>query len=410
MIKFTIQSRRPPAGNSEPKAPCGQFIIHNLLFLLLLLTLITPACAPANQSTQMEPATVPATSPPALTEAEIPPSTSEPAQAEPADSPDGANTITLMSHDSFDATPEIIAAFEQANNVKIEFLRSGDAGAALNQAILSKANPLADVFFGVDNTFFSRAIDSGIFEPYASPMLADIPAELKLDPENRLLPVDYGDVCLNYDKGWFEQKGLAPPDGLEDLLKDEYKGLTVVENPATSSPGLAFLLATVAHFGDPGYLAWWQKMVAQEVLVVDGWEDAYYGQFTRYEGTRPIVVSYASSPPVEVYFADPPVTDAPTASIIGEGACFRQIEFVGILAGTKKQALAEKLIDFLLSQQFQTDIPLKMFVFPANQKATLPDVFQKYAQLSPNPATLPPADIAANREQWLNAWNETVLR
>lgn len=370
----------------------SQFTIHNLI-VLFLLALVASACASASQPTQAPPTV-----------------TSLPAQTEPANTPAEINTITLMSHDSFDASPEVIAAFEQANNVKIEFLRSGDAGAALNQAILSKANPLADVFFGVDNTFFSRAIDGDIFEPYASPMLADIPAELKLDPENRLLPVDYGDVCLNYDKGWFEEKGLTPPTNLEDLLKDEYKGLTVVENPATSSPGLAFLLATVAHFGDPGYLDFWKSLQAQDVLVVDGWEDAYYGQFTRYEGTRPIVVSYASSPPVEVYFADPPVTDTPTASIIGDGACFRQIEFIGILAGTQKRAMAEKLVDFLLSQQFQEDIPLKMFVFPANQKAALPEVFQKYAQLSPNPATLPPADIAANREAWINAWNEVVLR
>jgi thiamine transport system substrate-binding protein len=343
--------------------------------------------------------------------AESPPATPAPAQAEPTIASGEPLKLTLMSHDSFNASPAVIAAFEQANNVKIEFLKAGDAGAALNQAILSKNNPLADVFFGVDNTFFSRAIESGIFEPYNSPLLANIPASLKLDPENRLVPVDYGDVCLNYDKGWLAQKGLTPPASLEDLLKPEYKGLIVVQNPATSSPGLAFLLATIAHFGDPGYLDFWQKIAqVQDVLVADGWEDAYYGQFTRYEGSRPIVVSYASSPPAEVYFADPPVTEAPTAAVVGDETCFRQIEFIGILAGTKNRALAEKLIDFLLDRPFQEDIPLQMFVFPANQQAALPDVFQRHAQLAANPATLPPADIAAKREEWINAWTETVLR
>lgn len=324
--------------------------------------------------------------------------------------PGQPETIILMSHDSFAASEEVIAAFEEANNAKIEFLRAGDAGSALNQAILSKENPLADVFFGVDNTFFSRAIEAGIFEPYESPQLANIPNSLQLDAEHRLLPVDYGDVCLNYDKGWFEEKELTPPANLEDLTKAQYAGLTVVENPATSSPGLAFLMATVAHFGDPGYLNYWQKLVENDVLVVDGWEDAYYGQFTRYEGTRPLVVSYASSPPVEVYFAEEPLDDAPTGSVIGDESCFRQIEFIGILTGTPKRALAEKLVDFLLSEQFQEDIPLNMFVFPANQNAALPDVFEQYAQLSPNPATLPPDEIAANREAWINAWTETVLR
>lgn len=362
-----------------------------IYFLLFVLTLT--ACGSSAQPTQAEPSLAVS-------------ATATQAQATQAVTP----TLTLMTHNSFDASPEVMAAFEQANGVKVEFLKSGDAGAALNQAILSKANPLADLFFGVDNTFFSRAVNSGIFEPYASPLLADIPDHLKLDPENRLLPVDYGDVCLNYDKGWFKQKGLTPPASLEDLTRAEYKALTVVQNPATSSPGLAFLLATVAHFGNPGYLDFWKQMVAQKVLVVDGWEDAYYTQFTRYEGTRPIVVSYASSPPAEVFFADPPVTEAPTASVVGDGACFRQIEFIGILSGTKNRAMAEKLVDFMLNKQFQEDIPLKMFVFPANQKAALPAVFQKHAQLAANPATLPPADISAKREEWVNAWNETVLR
>ncbi len=362
-----------------------------MLFLAVTMAACGTASQPAESTAQVEPSDVP------------PGDTPPAASAEPA-------TITLMSHDSFNASEAVIAAFEEANQVKIEFLRAGDAGAVLNQAILSKENPLADVFFGVDNTFFSRAIDSGIFEPYDSPLLADIPDELKLDPDKRLLPVDYGDVCLNYDKNWFAEKGLAPPSNLEDLLKDEYTGLTVVENPATSSPGLAFLMATVAHFGDPGYLDFWEEMVAREVLVVDGWEDAYYGQFTRYEGARPIVVSYASSPPAEVYFAEEPMQEAPTASVIGDESCFRQIEFIGILSGTQKRDLAEKLVDFLLSQQFQEDIPLSMFVFPANQKAALPDVFLQYAELSPNPATLSPTDISTKREDWINTWTETVLR
>ena len=370
-----------------------------LLSLLLVLAIFAVACGATTPTGQTEPTSTQAEgSRPESVEGEITETATEP------------ETIILMSHDSFAASETVIAAFEEANNAKIEFLRAGDAGAALNQAILSKENPLADVFFGVDNTFFGRAIEAGIFEPYASPILTDVLDELELDPENRLLPVDYGDVCLNYDKGWFEEKGLAPPGNLEDLTKEEYASLTVVENPATSSPGLAFLMATIARFGESGYQDYWQQLVDNDVLVVDGWEDAYYGQFTRYEGTRPIVVSYASSPPAEVFFAEEPMEEAPTASVIGDESCFRQIEFIGILAGTQKRALAEKLIDFLLSQQFQEDIPLNMFVFPVNQKAVLPDVFEQHAELAPNPATLSPDEITTNREDWINTWTETVLR
>jgi thiamine transport system substrate-binding protein len=321
------------------------------------------------------------------------------------------NTITVMTHDSFNVGKEIITTFEKEKGIKIRFLKSGDAGAALVQAILSKGNPLADVFFGVDNTFLSRALDADIFEPYASPLLLNIPSHLQLDKQNRLLPVDYGDVCLNYDKEWFAEKNIAPPTDLADLIKPEYKGLTVVENPATSSPGMAFLLATIGRFGEDGYLDFWKKLRANDVIIASGWEDAYYGHFTSAsKGDRPIVVSYASSPPAVVYYSEKKLTDAPTAAVVTDNSAFRQIEFVGILKGTKKIALARKVVDFMLSESFQEDIPLQMFVFPANPKAKLPDVFVKHAVVAENPAVVSPAVIEKNRDKWLEEWTNTVLR
>jgi len=319
--------------------------------------------------------------------------------------------ITLMSHDSFNISEEVIAEFEATNNAKVEYLPSGDAGSALNQAVLSKNNPLADVFFGVDNTFMSRALKADIFEPYASPLLDQVPDQLELDPQYRLLPVDYGDVCLNYDKAWFAEHGIDPPADLNALKDPTYRGLTVVENPATSSPGLAFLLATVGHFGEEDYLNYWQALRDNDVLVVDGWEEAYWGQFSAAsDGDRPIVVSYASSPPAEVYFAEEPMEEAPTGVVLADGACFRQIEFIGILKGTEQQALSEKLIDFMLSKRFQEDIPLQMFVFPANETAALPDVFAQYAEIPESPASVSPEAIESNREAWIEAWTETALR
>jgi len=316
-----------------------------------------------------------------------------------------------MSHDSFSVSEEVISEFERANNLRVQFLPSGDAGSALNQAILSKNNPLADVFFGVDSTFMSRALEADIFEPYASPSLADVPDELELDPESRLLPVNYGDVCLNYDKAWFAEQGIDPPADLNALTASTYKALTVVENPATSSPGLAFLLATIGHFGEEGYLDYWQALRDNEVLVVDGWEEAYWGHFSAAsDGDRPIVVSYASSPPAEVYFAEEPPDEAPTDVVLADGACFRQVEFIGILKGTEQREPAEKLIDFMLSKRFQEDIPLQMFVFPANQTAALPDVFVEHAEIPDNPAFVSPEDMGINREAWIEAWTETVLR
>jgi thiamine transport system substrate-binding protein len=323
----------------------------------------------------------------------------------------GPVTITVMTHDSFAASAPVMAAFEKTNNVKVAFLKSGDAGAALNKAILTEDAPLADVFYGVDNTFLSRALQAGIYVPYTSPLLAQIPDEFKLDPQKRALPVDYGDVCINYDKSYFAARSLPVPMTLEDLTKPEYSGLLVVENPATSSPGLAFLLATIKHFGAAAYLDFWKSLRTNGVVVVDGWETAYYTNFSGSSGhgAQPMIVSYASSPAAEVVFATPPLSDAPTASILGPGTCFRQVEFVGILKGTKHLALAEKFVDFMLDRQFQEDMPLQMYVYPVNLSARLPGVFVKYAQIPDQPATLDPAVIAAGRDQWVQAWTQTVL-
>lgn len=327
-------------------------------------------------------------------------------------SPAEPQTLTVMTHDSFTVSEDVVKLFEETNNAKVVFLQSGDAGAMLNKAILTKDAPLADVLFGVDNTFLSRALEADIFEPYASPALADIPAAFKLDPSNRALPVDYGDVCINYDKTYFAENALAVPQSLEDLTQPEYAGLLVVQNPATSSTGLAFLMATIAHFGEDGYLDFWRALKANGVVVVDGWETAYYTNFSASSGRgpQPMVVSYGTSPAAEVIFADPPIDDAPTASILGPDTCFRQIEFVGILNGTQNRALAEKFVDFMLGKDFQVDMPLQMFVYPVNTGVYLPDEFIQFAQTPQQPATLAPDMIVANRDKWIQEWTDAVMK
>ncbi len=328
--------------------------------------------------------------------------------------PSGPRTLTIMTHDSFDIGEETILAFESRYNAHVEILKSGDAGLMLNQALLSADNPLADVIYGIDNTLMSRALAADIVEAYSSPLLEAIPDALEMDPQHRLLPVDYGDVCLNYDRAWFAERGLAPPSRLEDLVAPEYAGLTVVENAASSSPGLAFMLATIGHFGQAGDYTWldyWADLRANDVLVTDGWEDAYWGYFTyASEGDRPIVVSYASSPPVEVYFAEQEFAEAPTGMVVADGSCFRQVEFVGILRGTANRDLAEAWVDFMLDTTFQEDIPLHMFVFPVNENAALPDIFARFAVIPERPAEVHPEEIETNRETWVEQWTEAMLR
>jgi len=278
---------------------------------------------------------------------------------------------------------------------------------------LSKDAPLADVFFGVDNTFLSRALEEEVFTPYESPMLEQIPDELELDPEHRLLPVDTGYVNINADRVWFEENNIPLPTTLEDLADPQYSSLLVALNPATSSPGLAFLLATIAHFGEDGYLAYWESLRANDVLIVDGWSTAYYEHFTvgsGGSGDKPLVVSYTSSPPADVIFATDGRTEPASVNISPDGGTFRQIEFAGIIEGTQQQELAEAWIDYMLDLTFQNDIPLQMFVYPANVNATLPELFTQYGQIPASPAIVDPAAIEANREAWIEAWTDVMLR
>ncbi|MGH9050684.1 MAG: thiamine ABC transporter substrate-binding protein [Acidimicrobiia bacterium] len=320
------------------------------------------------------------------------------------------DTLTLVTHDSFSVSDDVLAAFTEQTGVEVEVLPAGDAGATLNQAILTADDPLGDVIFGVDNTFLSRATEADILVPYESPELATVPDELELDPRHRLTPIDRGDVCINFDKEYFAAQGLAVPETLDDLTAPEYRGLLVTENPAMSSPGLAFLLATIAEFGDDGWRDYWQRLRDNDVEVVSGWEEAYNGEFSAGEGRgdRPLVVSYASSPPAAVYFSDPQPAESPIGTLLA--SCFRQIEFAGILQGTSKEKEARELIDFMLSERFQADIPLSMFVFPAREGVDLPDVFVEFADVPPDPLSLPPDAIGENREQWIREWTDTVLR
>ena len=319
-------------------------------------------------------------------------------------------SVVLVTHDSFVVSPDVKKDFERESGLKWRILQTGDAGEALTKALLTAGNPQGDVFFGVDNNLLSRALDGDLFEAYASPALDDVDPEQDLDPEHRVTPVDDGAVCLNYDKAWFSEHGIPPPVSMDDLTNPRYKGLLVVENPATSTPGLAFMLATIARHGEDGWQAYWRKLRENGVLVVDGWEEAYNVSFSGSagKGDRPVVVSYASSPAAEVIFRKPRPKEAPTGVV--EDSCFRQIEFAGVLRGAHNEDGAEKLIDFMLSRRFQEDIPLSMFVFPVVKDAALPPEFVAYAALQIPPLYLPPAKIDENRDRWLDEWAGIVIR
>ncbi len=322
----------------------------------------------------------------------------------------------MVVYDSFptkDTTlNDALAAFTASTGIGVKLAVAGDAGTMVTKAKLTTGNPEGDVLWGVDNTLLSEALGAKIFTPFRATELTSIdPALTALVPNAEVTPVDFGDVCVNYDVGYFAKHALAVPASLEDLAKPEYKGLFAVENPGTSSTGLAFLLATIAKFGTGGWKAYWTSLRANGVKVEDSWTTAYYDDFSGAKGStgsRPLVVSYGSSPPAEVLDADTPPASAPTGVVAS--TCFRQVEFAGVLRGSKHEAEAQRLIDFLVSAQFQKELSLNLYVYPARTGVALPDAFTKYAVVPTDPLTVAPADIEANRATWQDQWTQVVLR
>ncbi|MEU6813844.1 thiamine ABC transporter substrate-binding protein [Streptomyces sp. NPDC046860] len=324
-------------------------------------------------------------------------------------------TVTLVSHDSWAASKNVIADFEKRSGYKVRVLKDGDAGQAVNKAVLTKDNPQGDVFFGVDNTLLSRALDNGLFQPYAAKGLDQADPAFQLDrAKHRVTPVDHGDVCVNYDKAYFTEHKLKPPHTFADLADPKYRNLLVTENAATSSPGLGFLLGSAARYGDKGWEAYWKRLKANGVKVVDGWEQAYYQEFSgssegrKAGGDRPLVVSYASSPPAEVIYAKKKPATAPTG--VAQGTCFRQVEFAGLLKNAKNAEGGKAFIDFLLTREFQQDMPMNMFVYPVIKDAEVPAEFTEYGPAAEDPAVMAPGRIAANRDQWVSSWTSLVLK
>ena len=321
-------------------------------------------------------------------------------------------TLTVITHDSFDVDKKLVAQFEAQNRAKVRFVKGGDAGELLNRLILTRRAPLADVVYGLDNSLLARARQMNLLQAYRSPALGKVPAGYRLDDAGLLNTVDYGYVALNYDRAYFQKAGLALPRSLDDLKKPEYARLTVVPSPATSSPGLAFLLATVNHYGEAGAWQWWKTARAGGLKVVRGWSDAYYKDFTRAGGKYPIVLSYASSPAAEVFYADnyDPAklpAQAPTANLLLPGSTGLQLEGVGVLKGAKQPALARKFVDFMLSPAVQADIPTRMWIYPAVSGTKLDPVF-KFTQ-QPDPAPVK-ASVTANPQRLVDAWVQNVLR
>ncbi len=324
--------------------------------------------------------------------------------------PEGT-TLRVVTHDSFAVSSAVLDEFTAATGVKVEILNQGDAGTMVNASILTNDDPQGDLLFGIDENLLTAAFDAGLFRSYNAAGLSTVAPSYLVDDQHRVTPIDHGEVCVNFDRSWFTSHEQPVPQRLEDLAASSTNDLLAVEDPSASTPGLAFLLATIAHFGggedtgsNPPWLDYWRSLKANGVSVVESWESAYYSSFSGStgKGDRPLVVSYSSSPPAEVSDTTLAVDQTPTGVIAD--TCFRQIEFAGVFAKAKNPGAAEAFIEFMLGTSFQQDMTTQMYVYPVVGGTQLPEVFDKYTTRIAEPFTLPFDEVAANRERWIAQW------
>ncbi len=324
------------------------------------------------------------------------------------DEGDSTKQVTIATHDSWAMSDEVLADFTEQTGYTVKVEPNGDAGQLTNKLVLTKGAPIADAVYGIDNTFASRAVEAGVLvehTPEDSPASA---ADYALpDPvaAAQLVPIDFGDVCVNVDDVWFAEHDVVPPRTLQDLTEPAYRNLMVAPGATTSSPGLAFLLATISQFGEEEWEDYWQDLLDNGLKITSGWSDAYEVDFTAGGGggDRPIVVSYASSPP----FTIPEGKAKPTTSALLD-TCFRQVEYAGVLDGAENPEGAKALIDFMQQREFQQALPDNMYVFPVNDEAPLPESWAKYAKVAPEPLEVDPEQIQSSRDDWLRAWGDLV--
>ncbi len=313
-------------------------------------------------------------------------------------SADAAGPLEIYCYDSFASEwgpgPAITAAFQEQTGIEVNLHAPGDAVTVLNQLIVEKERPVADVVIGLDNSMLSRAVEAGVLEAYKSPKLETVPEELVFDSSFFLLPYDYGHFAICYDSAALKN----PPQSLEDLTRPEYADSLVLMDPRTSSPGLGFLLWTAAVYGSQ-WEDYWKRLQPSILTITDSWSQAYT-MFTA--GEAPLVLSYGTSP---VYHVEYEESQRYRAAEFSEGH-ITQIEGMGLAAGTQRPAAAKAFIDFMLGAESQNILAMSNIMFPVNSRVELSPSFD-YA-LRPESTVQPKAALQTPEglQMLVESWTE----
>ncbi len=305
-----------------------------------------------------------------------------------------AEKLTIYTYDSFVSEwgpgPIIEKIFEEKHNADVEFVAVDSAATLLNKVILEGDTSKADIVLGLDMNLFDLAEQSGLFTSHNINEVNQL-INLPLNWEsNKFVPYNYGYFSFVYNEANLE----TPPKSMDELINSTNAKI-VIQDPRTSTPGLGLLTWMKALYGDKAGDEW-KKLNKKIISVTKGWTDAYYNFFMA--GEADMVLSYSTSPAAHIMFEERYDILATTF----EEGNYITIEFAGILSNSQNKDLANKFLNFMLSEDFQSVIPSTNIMYPVTNIKDLPEAFDKLNV--PNFIQMDPKEINKNKEKWIDEW------
>ncbi|MBJ23765.1 MAG: hypothetical protein CMB64_03760 [Euryarchaeota archaeon] len=328
--------------------------------------------------------------------------------------------LVIATYDVYALTDEMIGDFENQTGITVSMIKLDDAGSVLDYLIQNKGTETIDLAIGLDNTYLQTAIKQGVLTEHLANNLDNISQDA-LAPYNGpfAVPFDMGHVCLNYDSSIVDGQNMTVPTSLWNLTEEEWRGKVAIPSPITSSPGRAFMLATLDYFNSLGestseFEEWWSAMEENDVIITSGWSEAYethytggYGEYEAgYVGDAHITVSYCHSPGVESWYNG---NWTKSAALNLPKTSFFQVEYISSVMGGDQQSSA-LFIEFLLSEDINSNMPVQNSMYSVLEGFDLPEENgYLFHSIIPNePSEISMIEIEENMESWLLLWNKAM--
>ncbi len=335
-------------------------------------------------------------------------------------SEDEPPVVRILTYDITGFSDEMLSTFTNQTGFEIELVKADDAGGILEQLLQTQDAPQVDLAIGLDNTYLQTALDAELLQEHSTDVSGLSSAALEPYNGPFAVPFDRGDVCLNYDESRVDGENLSVPTSLWDLTEPEWDGLAAFPSPLTSSPGRAFMTATVDYFenddnGTTDAFDWWEAMAENGAIFTSGWTEAYeihysggYGEWVEgHIGDAAMTVSYCHSPGVEAYYSS---NWTKSTSLTLPRATFHQVEYAAVVAGASEIDGANAFLAYLLSEDVNRNMPENNLMQSVLVDATWPET-DGYAHHTDTPelnAEITTQRIGQDMDGWLSSWQDAT--